>query len=145
MPVVEPVLPILDEWARGVVINACYVQKMNDGKPVFDEAGDPVIICRYHDILLLASTGLGHLEGISHFTWEQGMSFLFDWEGFSLDPLIDKYWREPTALNALYAIKSCMTRAIIGGSIEGASQNFLVRYRGADRSIQITRGEESKK
>jgi len=133
VPIVEPVLPLLDEWSRNVVINSCF--KENEGK----------MKLIYPDILLLASTGVGHLEALSHYTWEQGMSILLDWEGFNLDPLIDKYYRDQDAQRALFAIKHCMYRQIIGGSIEGAHQNFIVRYQGGDRSLRITRGEEQRR
>lgn len=129
VPIIEPVLPLLDEWSRDIITNACLIE--NDGK----------ILVKYPDILLLASTGISHLEGLSKLTWEQGMSFLFDWEGFILDPLLDKYHRDPEAMRALRAIQSVMKRNIIGGSIGGAHQDFLVRYIGSDREIRLRRGE----
>jgi len=129
VPIIEPVLPLMDEWSRDIITNACLIE--NEGK----------IHVRYPDILLLASTGISHLEGLSKLTWEQGMSFLFDWEGFMLDPLLDKYHRDPEAMRALRAIQSVMKRNIIGGSIGGAHQDFLVRYIRSDREIRLRRGE----
>jgi len=134
VPIIEPVLPVMDEWARDIIMSACFKEKESENE------GEPnQTVCEYPDILLLASIGVGHLEGLSKLTWEQGMSYLFDWEGYNLDPLLDKYWRNPEAIRALRAIQSVMKRQIVGGSIGGSHQDFLVRYRGADRSLKITR------
>jgi hypothetical protein len=145
MPVVEPVLPILDEYSREIVINACYDYIRDENGKVKMNDNKPQIYLKYSDILLLASTGVGHLESLSHYTWEQGMSILLAWEGYNLDPLIDKYHRHPDQLKAIYAIKHCMTRQIVGGSIEGAHQDFLSRYVGADRRVSIRREREERR
>jgi len=128
----------MDEWSRDIITNACLKEvttKLEDGTE------NSKIVVAYPDILLLASTGISHLEGLSKLTWEQGMSFLFDWEGYILDPLLDKYHRDPEAMRALRAIQSVMKRNIVGGSIGGAHQDFLVRYIGSDREIRLKRGE----
>ena len=143
IPTPEPTLAQLDEWGRDQLIETCYSLekvKMEDGTEGY------VKVLKYPDIIPLI-VSIGHLEGTSHYTWEQSQYMFFDWEALEWDPIRDKYERDAMATTVIYAIKGIKRREIFGDSQGGSKQRFVVQLSGGDKVFRLLSGsgEDRKK
>lgn len=143
-PIIEPLAPHTDEWGREILASSCFDVLRNDDGTVVMNDDKPVIYLKYPDIYQLASNASSHLSLLMHLTWSQAQAALLHWEGLCLEDLLIKYDREPEAMNILKNLAFKMWMAIHGGSMEGSHQNFLGRYMGSEKRLQIDRGEQRK-
>jgi len=137
-PTAEPQLAQTDEWQRQVLIDKCHEWGKIEGEE------KPVKFCIYPDIVVLIS-GIGHLEGTTHYTWEHAQAKVLDWEYTQYIPLKNKYKRDPRALTILYEIRSIKHRQIIGDSLGASRQKYVVQVVGGDRMIRLLTNQEKKK
>ena len=137
----EPVLAQLDEWSRYQVMQLLYEY----GEAVNPETGmvemRPVK-CRYPDVENAAGYALSHHNLLMNMTWEESRSMILDWRGLYYKPLRYKYKRDEDAQTILTALDQVFGRNIIGGSGNGAHQNFLAKLVNTIREVTVGRKQE---